>query len=499
MPYVIGVDVGSQSVKAVLLDPAGTCVQTAASPVRMSHPAAGWAEQDPFAWEQAVADAVGLLMDRGPDPGEVAALAFACQVDGVVALDGHRRPLRPAIIWLDRRAERQAARLAAAVGEEVIFRRTGLVADASHSAPKMMWLREHEPDVMARAAAFVPVGAFLLARLTGVLAQDPGNASSTLLFDLTDGTWNPELCAAAGLDPGLLPPVRPADEVVGTLTPKAAALLGLTTRTAVCVGTGDDHSASLAAGAIRPGVVADVTGTAEPVTAAAHGPVFDPQRLLETHAHAVPGRYLVENPGFVSGGSTLWLAEQVLRCSQADVFALAAKASAGSGGVLFVPALSGAMAPRWSSGMRGVFAGLAMTTGAECLARAVLEGCAFALRDIVDRLTALDLAGDPAGDSAGSEVRVVGGGRRSGLWCQIKADVLDRPVRRVLAEEATALGAAMIAGVAAGTFADLGDAVDRAVELDPEPILPDPAAVPVYAEAYPRYRALFDHVEEALT
>ncbi len=498
MPYVIGVDVGSQSVKAVLLDPAGTCVRTAASPVRMSHPAAGWAEQDPFAWEQAVADAVGVLMDGGPEPGEVAVLAFACQVDGVVALDGHRRPLRPAIIWLDRRAERQAARLTAAVGEEAIFRRTGLVADASHSAPKMMWLREHEPDIMAPAAAFVPVGAFLLARLTGVLAQDPGNASSTLLFDLADGTWNAELCAAAGLDPGLLPPVRPADEVVGTLSPKAAALLGLTTRTAVCVGTGDDHSASLAAGAIRPGVVADVTGTAEPVAAAADGPVFDPERLLETHAHAVAGRYLVENPGFVSGGSTLWLAEQVLRCTQADVFALAAKASAGSGGVLFVPALSGAMAPRWSSGMRGVFAGLAMTTGAECLARAVLEGCAFALRDIVDRLAELGLT-DSAGACAGSGIRVVGGGRRSGLWCQIKADVLNRPIRRVLAEEATALGAAMIAGVAAGTFADFGDAVDRAVELDPEPILPDPAAVEVYAEAYPRYRALFDHVEEALT
>jgi xylulokinase len=490
VPYVIGADVGSQSVKAVLLDPDGRCVRTAARPLRMSHPRGGWAEQDPIAWEHSLAGAIGQLMAGGPDPGQVAALALGCQVDGVVAVDAALNPLRPAIIWLDRRAEPQAARLESAIGPDEIFARTGLVPDASHSAPKMMWLAEHEPSVLRQAIALAPVSAFLLGRLTGVLAQDPANASSTLLFDITGRTWSPLLCQAAGLDPALMPEVRPAHEIVGTLTPRAASLLGLTTRTAVCVGTGDDHSASLAAGAVRAGVIADVTGTAEPVTVAATAAVFDPQRLVETHAHAAEGLYLVENPGFVSGGSTLWLAENVLGCPQADVFELAAKAATGSDGVLFLPALSGAMAPRWNSAMRGAFAGLAMNTGAAELARSVLEGCAYALRDIVDRLDALGLAE--------GEVRVVGGGRRSTLWCQIKADVLNRPVHRVLAEEATAVGAAMLAGIAAGTFTDLDDAVDRAVALAPEPVVPSPAAVAVYAESYGRYRALFDRVEEAL-
>lgn len=492
MPYVIGADVGSQSVKAVLLDPDGRCVRTAASPLRMSHPAGGWAEQDPLTWERALAEVVGQLMSAGgPDPGDVAALALGCQVDGVVAVDRQLRPLRPAIIWLDRRAKRQSDRLEAAVGRDTIFARTGLVPDASHSAPKMMWLQECEPEVIGHAAALAPVAAFLLGRLTGVLAQDPSNASSTLLFNLTARAWDTDLCDAAGIDTALLPTVRPAHEIAGKLTVSAAAMLGLTTRTAVCVGTGDDHSASLAAGAIRPGVIADVTGTAEPITVAAFDPVFDPQHLVETHAHAADDLYLVENPGFVSGGSTLWLAEQVLRCPQSSVFDLAAQAPIASEGVLFVPALSGAMTPRWNSGMRGAFAGLAMNTGAAHLARAVLEGCAFALRDVVDRLDALGLAD--------GEVRIVGGGRRSELWCQIKADVLNRPVRQVLAEEATALGAAMLAGMAAGTFADITDAVARAVALAPQPITPSPAAVAAYANAYPRYRALFDHVEEALT
>jgi xylulokinase len=236
-------------------------------------------------------------------------------------------------------------------------------------------------------------------------------------------------------------------------------------------------------------VIVDVTGTAEPVCAPADQVVLDPQRLVETHAHAVPGRLLVENPGFVSGGSTLWLAESVLGVDQGAVFDLAARAPAGADGVIFLPALSGSMAPRWNENMRGAFTGLAMNHDGHHLARAVLEGCAFALRDIVDRLAALGLGG---------EVRVVGGGARSPLWLQIKADVLGRPVRPVLAAEATALGAAILAGAAAGTFTDLDDAVARAVQLAPTTVDPDPALRERYDEAYARYQGLFDAVEGAL-
>ena len=256
------------------------------------------------------------------------------------------------------------------------------------------------------------------------------------------------------------------------------------------VGTGDEHAASLGAGAAGPGVVVDVTGTAEPVTAVADQVVLDPERMVETHAHAVPGRLLVENPGFVSGGSTLWLARSVLGIDQGEVFDLAARAPAGSDGVIFLPALSGAMAPRWNENMRGAFTGLALNHDGRQLARAVLEGCAFALRDIVDRLAALGLGG---------EVRVVGGGARSRLWLEIKAGVLGRPVRPVLAAEATALGAALLAGTAAGTFRDLDDAVARAVQLAPTTVDPDPALHERYDEAYVRYRGLFDAIEECTT
>ena len=246
----------------------------------------------------------------------------------------------------------------------------------------------------------------------------------------------------------------------------------------------------MGAGAIVPGLVADVTGTAEPVAVTAPGPVFDPERVVETHAHAITGLLLVENPGFVSGGCTLWWRETILGTDQAGLFALAALAPAGADGVLFVPALSGATVPRWNDRMRGVFAGLAMNHDRSHLARAVVEGCTFALRDVLGRMDALGLAGE--------EIRVVGGGARSELWLQIKADVTGRTVRPVLTAEPTALGAAILAGVAAGTFSDAADAVARTVSLAPRGYQPDAAGTDVYAERYAQYLALYDGAEGAL-
>jgi xylulokinase len=492
MGYLIGADVGSQSVKAVLLDPEGRTVGSAGRACAMRHPASGWAEQDPDDWTSGLTYAIRRLLScHGVRPSEVSHLGLACQVDGLVAVDDGLRPIRSAIIWLDRRASDQAAALAGKLGAEHIFGITGLNADASHIAPKLMWLREHESDTFARARAFPPVGGYLLGWLTGVLAQDHANASSTLLYDVRTGTWDASMLEASGLDPAVLAEIRPSAQIAGTLTAHAAAELGLSRDCAVVVGTGDEHAACIGAGAVVPGLVADVTGTAEPVAVTAPSPVFDAEHVVETHAHAITGLLLVENPGFVSGGCTLWCAQAILGTDQASLFELAGTAPAGAGGVLFVPALSGATVPRWNDRMRGVFAGLAMNHDRSHLARAVVEGCAFALRDVIGRLDALGLAGP--------EMRVVGGGARSELWLQIKADVTGRTVGAVLADEPTALGAAVLAGLAAGVFRDVSDAVARTVTLSPRAYQSDERAAAVYQERYAQYRALYDGVEGALT
>jgi xylulokinase len=488
--HVIGIDVGSQSVKALLSDESGAVLATASAPCAMAHPRDGWAEQDPADWEHAIAHAVrGACEQAGVRGEEVRMLGLACQVDGLVALGEDLRPLRPAIIWLDRRATRQTDALAAAAGAETLTARTGLQPDSSHTAPKAMWLRDEEPEHFGAARWLAPVGGHLNGWLTGEVVQDHANASSTLVYDVHRRAWDESLVGHAGLDIATLPPIRPSHDVIGRLRTEAADLLGLSTACEVVVGTGDEHAAAVGAGALGPGIVVDVTGTAEPVAVPADTAVIDDEGLVETHAHAVDGVLLVENPGFVSGGSTRWLA-QALRVEQAEVFALAASAPAGSAGVLFVPALSGSMAPRWNDGMRGAFAGLAMNHEGEHLARAVLEGCTFALRDIVDRFAALGLAGE--------EIRVVGGGARSALWLQIKADVTGSPVRPVEGDAATSAGAAMLAGVAVGNFVDLAEAAAATVRLAPEPVLPDPANAEVYADAYGRYRRLFDATESAL-
>jgi xylulokinase len=490
MPHVIGIDVGSQSVKAVLVDDEGTAVADATVPCDTAYPASGWAEQDPRAWERALARSVRELRSRAAIAStDVTMLALACQVDGLVALDQNLRPLRPAIIWLDRRATRQSASLSDAVGEAALVKRTGCNPDASHTAPKAMWLRDEEPHSYRATRWLAPVGGHLNGWLTGEVVQDHANASSTLLYDLRSQDWCQDLVAHAGLDEDRLPAIRPACEVIGPLTPRAAGALGLSTRCRVAVGTGDDHGAAVGAGAVRPGIVVDVTGTAEPVTVPSTELVVDELRLVETHAHAVQDMLLVENPGFVSGGSTAWWAA-AHGLHQRDVFKLAAQAPAGSEGALFLPTLSGSTAPRWNDRMRGCFAGLGMHHDRSHLARAILEGCSFALRDIVDRFAAMGLGGE--------ELRVVGGGARSPLWLQIKADVTGRTVRVVEDQNATSAGAAMLAGVAAGWFEDLPQAAAATVRLAAEPVVPQAATAELYQDAYRDYRRLFDGVQQAL-
>jgi len=488
--YAIGCDVGSQSLKGSLLDPAGAVVAQAAATYDVQYPHPAWAQQDPLDWRRALAKVIGQLLDDAAIVGSaVATLGLASQVDGLVAVDADAEPLHPAIIWLDRRAAGQTRALRSAIGDDEVRRITGLNTDASHVAPKILWLRDEYPNLYENAAGLLLPGSALVAWLTGERVIDHANASSTLLYDITTGDWSPRLLAVAGIDAGRLGGIQAATEVVGPLRPRVAKALGLTTATRVVTGTGDEHGASLGAGGIRPGIVIDITGTAEPVCVAATAPIIDETGLVETHGHADPRVWLVENPGFVSGGSVSWFQEAI--GGGASPAVLDAEASAttrpGSDGVTFLPTMSGATAPRWNDRARGVYAGLSLNHGRGHLYRALLEGCSFALRDVVDRLDTMGLAGD--------EIRVVGGGARSPLWLQMKADVTRRVVRVLVTDEATALGAAMLAGVAAGTFRDLDEAVELLTVLGPSVYEPDPRTAQSYDVAYGRYRRLFDAIE----
>jgi xylulokinase len=494
-PYVIGCDVGSQGTNAALYGADGTLVASVYEPYDVAFPHPGWAEQDPRLWTAALHTTVGRLLGQVPEgPSAVKGLSFGSQLDGMVVCDAKGEPLRPAMIWMDRRAEAQAAALAERVSRADFYRHVGANLDSSHAVFKALWVRDQQPEVFAEAAAIMPPGSYVLREAAGVLAVDFSNASSLALLDPRTRTWSAPVLDAVGVDPGMLPELAPGTQPVGRVTPAFAEATGLSPDTVVVVGCGDEMAATLGAGVFAPGEVCDVVGTAEPVCAASAEPREDPTMLVECHPHADPAAWLLENPGFVSGGNLRWWRDQFApleRDAEArgdgDAYDLltgqAAAVAPGAEGLVYLPCMQGAMAPEWNGAARGVFYGLTLAHTRAHMTRAMLEGSAYALRDILEAMR-----------DAGLDVRrltIVGGGAKGALWRQIKADVTGLPVRVPTSVETTATGAAILAAVGAGTHATVAEAVEAFVAYQPEEQVPDPERQERYEDAYRRYRDVY--------
>ena len=472
---LVGIDIGTQSLKAVVCDEAMAVLGEAAVPYAVDYPQPGWAEQDPRRWDDALAPAIARALGAaGVHARDVAGLGVAGQLDGCVPIGADGAARGPCLIWLDRRATDELPALPddfAAV--------TGQVADAGHMAAKIRWLARHRPG----AARYHQPVSYLVQRLTGAAVIDPALASTTMLFDLAAGAWSPGLLRAFAIDPALLPSIATASSMAGALTRGGAALIGLPAGIPVAVGTGDDFATPLGAGIARPGRVACVVGTAEVVGALADAPVIDHAgALVETHAFP-GGGWFVENPGWMSGGALTWLADIVGIAEPAALDRAALTAPPGADGLTFLPALAGAMTPSWQPGARGAFYGLTPAHGRGHLVRAVLEAMAHACRDVVLRLDAL---GVPA-----PSVDLLGGGGQSRVWAQIRANILGRPHAIAARADTCAIGAAMLAAVASGVAPDLASLVavlpPPAVTIDP-----DPRTRAVHDEAYARHIALFE-------
>ena len=470
----VGLDLGTQSLKAVVCDDQ-LALRGQHSVAGETHmPAPERAEQDPRGWEAALGPAIaGALAASGTRPEEIAAIAIVGQLDGCVAVGADGAPLHPALIWQDRRAADEAARVSAAD----VFAITGQVADASHMAPKIVWLREHG----VRAARWHQPVSYLVSRLTGEHVIDPALASTTMLLDLQARAWSQRLCDAFAIDARELPEVRDACAVAGVLTAAGAALTGLPAGTPVAVGTGDDFANVLGAGITAPGRLVCAIGTAEVVGILSATPVLDrvaAEPLVETHLFPAGG-YFVEHPGWMAGGAVRWGA----RMFGLDDAAFDALARAGSNGLVFVPALAGQMTPVWRPQVRAGLYGLSLAHRREHIASAIFEGLTFATRDVSERLRAMGLAFD--------EVLLVGGGARAETWCQLRADVLGLRHRVAANVDGSPLAAAMIAGVAAGAFPDLASAARL---VGPPAATYEPAPRAALDEAYRRYQALIEGI-----
>jgi xylulokinase len=492
-PLVVGVDVGSQGTCAQAVELDGTQVATSYAPHALSYPQAGWAEQDPAEWTGALVRTLSEV--RAATAGrEIAALSFGSQLDGMVAAEADGTPLRPALIWCDRRAGEECEAAGARIDAERLRELTGCNLDPGHVAPKIAWLAAHEPSLHEAAAVFAPPGSWAAWRASGTLAVDPSNASSFGVLDPRAREWSAEACAAFGVDVARLPRVARADHVLGPVLPWLREATGLAEGTLVVLGAGDEMAATLGAGVVEPGVVCDVMGTAEPVCAVVAEPAHDPTGLVELHPHADPDTWLLENPGWLSGGAYRWFRDELggpetLRAAEcgADVYELldelAEGAPPGSEGVSWVPALAGAMAPEWNARARAGWFGMTAAHTRAHLARALLEGNALALRDVIEAIA--------AAGHAPREVVCVGGGAKGRLLCELRAHITGLPVSVPDDVETTARGAAMIAAAGAGLHPSVA-AAGRAMACPRgEPLMPDPRLREVYDELHARHRRLY--------
>ncbi len=492
--YVIGCDVGSQSTVAALYADDGRCVTTARRSYEVSLPHPGWAEQSPMTWVRAVHDVVRQVAAAAPASAQaIRGVGIAAQLDGLVVCGSDLTPLRPAIIWMDRRAAPQVAALRESISEGEFSAAVGANLDSSHAIFKAMWVRDEEPAVYSRAEWLLSPGVFVLHAISGVLVSDYSNASSFAALDPHRLTWSSRVLEAAGLDPRLLPPLAPATQAAGVVTESFAASTGLPTSAIAAVGCGDEMAGTLGAGVDGVGEVCDIVGTAEPVCTVIDEPRIDAMLRLECHPHAVPGRWLLENPGFVSGGNLRWWQDEFrgsgagTAVGYSDALHEAETIPAGAAGVTFLPCMQGATTPRWNADARGVLFGLTLAHTRAHITRAILESSAFALRDVLGAMANLGVSP--------RRLTVVGGGGQADLWSQIRADVTGLPVRVPTTVETTALGAAVLAAVASGTWPTAREAVDAMVRYRPDEISPDEATRATYDDAYARYRNVYFAVE----
>jgi xylulokinase len=443
-----------------------------------------WSEQAPgLWWDGTVAAIRSVVASTGVSGEDIAAIGLTGQMHGAVVLDRAGEVLRPAILWNDQRTGPECDVIREAVGPERLVAITGNDALTGFTAPKLVWIRDHEPEIWQRVAHVLLPKDFVRLRLTGAYALDKADGAGTILFDLAARDWSPEVLHALEIDPAWMPPTFEGPAVTGAITREAAAATGLREGTPVVAGGGDQAANGVGVGAVVPGVIALSLGTSGVIFAATDQPLFEPQGRVHAFCHAVPERWHMMSVMLSAAGSLRWFRDALAPgVAFGELVASAADVPVGSEGLLFLPYLTGERSPHPDPLARGAFVGLTLAHDRRHLTRAVLEGVAYGLRDGLDLMT-------DAGMPAPSQIRASGGGTASPLWRQILADVLGAEIATVNTTEGAAYGAGLLAAVGAGWFPSV-DAACEALVTATTAATPGPDA-PAYADAHAIYRDLY--------
>jgi len=495
--YVLAHDLGTTGNKATLYDPQGKLAGSAFYGYTTEYAHTRWAEQNPQDWWRAVCTSTRkLIQETGVQPEHIACVTFSGQMMGCLPVDEHGNPLRNSIIWADQRATPQQDWLAKRIAPERVYQITGHRLSASYSLSKMLWLRDHQPEVFRRAHKFLHAKDYIVSRLTGAFVSEPSDASGMNLMDIQQGIWSEEILQAAQVELDCLPRILRSIDVAGQVRREVAEEAGVPAGTPVVIGGGDGACAAVGAGAVREGSGYNYLGSSAWISLTTSRPIFDPQYRTFTFGHIVPGCVTPTGTMQAAGASYQWLRDQLCTAEVetgqhqgANPYELmnqvAGSSPPGANGLIFLPYLMGERSPRWNPHARGAFLGLTIRHTRADMIRAVLEGVTLNMRIILDAFRA-----------QGAQIeamRVIGGGARGRFWNRILADIYGLPVHRLaILEEATSMGAALAGGIGVGLYPDfsLAEKMNQVVEV----IEPDPAAQAVYERSY----AIFEEAYRAL-
>ena len=500
MTYFLGIDTSTTGSKALVIDERGRVIAVASSPHTLQTPRPLWSEQDPREWWEAVSASIRSVLEQAGISGDaIGAVGLTGQMHGLVLLDEAGSVLRPAILWNDQRTQSQCDEIHARLGREKFIQVTGNVALTGFTAPKILWVKENEPEVYARAKHVLLPKDYIRLKLTGEYAMDKADGAGTVLFDLKARDWSDEVLSALEIPREWMPRTFEGPEFTGYVTEEAATLTGLKAGTPVAAGGGDQAAQAVGVGAVKPGIVGLTVGTSGVVFATTPSALIEPEGRLHAFCHAVPGLWHFMGVMLSAAGSLQWYRDTLAPDMSFDELLKEAETVlAGSEGLQFLPYLTGERTPHPDPLARGAFIGLTIRHRRAHMTRAVLEGVAFGLKD---SFTLIQNAGASTGSAqrlgAITQVRASGGGTKGALWRQILASVLEAELVTVDTTEGAAYGAALLAGVGAGAWADVPSASDACIKItgSTQPLDSEADAYrqiyPIYQELYPTLKASF--------
>jgi len=498
MALLLGIDIGTTGTKTLLIDEAGRVVDSASAEYPLLSPRPGWAEQDPEEWWNAAVATIRELAGRGMEPAEVTAVGLSGQMHGLVSLDAEGSVIRPAILWCDQRTVAECEQIEATIGPERLVELVSNPALAGFTAPKILWMKNREPELYAGMRAFLLPKDYVRYRMTGEMATEISDAAGTLLVDVKKGAWSEEAISELGIDRGIFPCIAGSADVCGKISAEAARATGLAEGTPVAGGGADNTCAAVGTGIVEAGRVSSSIGSSGVIFAHTDTPLADPLTRVHTFNHSVPGCWYLMGVMLSAGLSFRWFrdtfAEREMESEEEggpDAYevlsGLAEHAPPACEGLLFLPYLNGERTPHKDPYARGVFCGISGRHGRAHMVRSVMEGIVYGLKDSLDIIESIGIEV--------AQVRATGGGGKNAFWRQMQADVFGRQVVTVNHDEGPAFGAALLAGTAAGVYGGVAEAAAKTVKITGE-TQPREEMTAAYGKAHSRFAELYAALKE---